>query len=59
MRQFFKIGGEKVQGVTGQIEFEPETGNRIDPPTEIVTVRTDPEANQSWKWFHLRSMQSL
>ncbi|NCJ06131.1 ABC transporter substrate-binding protein [Synechococcales cyanobacterium C] len=59
MRRFFKIGGKKVQGVTGQIEFEPETGNRIDPPTEIVTVKTDPEANQSWKWFHLRSMQSL
>lgn len=54
MRQFFKIQGKGIDGVTGKLRFH-ENGDRISPPTEIVQVAQD-ESSAPWKWKHLKSM---
>jgi branched-chain amino acid transport system substrate-binding protein len=54
MRKFFKVQGKGVQGVTGIIKFH-SNGDRISPPTEIVTIAPDP-ASARWRWKHLKSM---
>ncbi|MBW4597282.1 MAG: hypothetical protein KME46_31400 [Brasilonema angustatum HA4187-MV1] len=54
MDQYYKRQQSAEQGVTGTIKFD-ENGNRIEPPSEIVTVKWNPQ-QQKWKWSHLRSM---
>jgi branched-chain amino acid transport system substrate-binding protein len=48
MNQYFKEKRNQVRGVTGMIEFD-EKGDRINPPTEIVTVRWNAQ-QQKWQW---------
>lgn len=64
MRRLFKVGSEKVRGVTGVIRFK-ENGDRISPPTEIAVVQLKKtlEARQNssepikqWTWVHKRTM---
>ncbi|MBP5972844.1 amino acid ABC transporter substrate-binding protein [Brasilonema sp. CT11] len=54
MDQYYKKQQSAEQGVTGTIKFD-ENGDRIEPPSEIVTVKWNPQ-QQKWKWSHLRSM---
>jgi branched-chain amino acid transport system substrate-binding protein len=48
MNQYFKEQRKQVRGVTGNIQFD-YTGDRINPPTEIVAVKWDAQ-QQQWKW---------
>ena len=54
MDQYFKRQQSAEQGVTGTIKFD-ENGDRIEPPSEIVTVKWNAQ-QQKWQWSHLRSM---
>ncbi len=54
MRQFFKVQGKVINGVTGELRFH-ENGDRVSPPTEIVQVAQD-QTSAAWKWKHLKSM---
>jgi branched-chain amino acid transport system substrate-binding protein len=56
MNQYFKEQHQKIKGVTGNIQFNKEESNRINPPAEIVGVKWD-STQQRWKWSHLKSMQ--
>ncbi|OKH26722.1 hypothetical protein NIES593_01340 [Hydrococcus rivularis NIES-593] len=38
MHQFYKDGSKSIQGITGTIQFD-KNGDRINPPTEILTVQ--------------------
>ncbi|MEA5565476.1 ABC transporter substrate-binding protein [Anabaena sp. UHCC 0399] len=48
MDQYFKYQKRKIRGVTGDIQFE-KTGDRINPPTEIVAVKWN-SPQQKWQW---------
>ncbi|NMG21645.1 hypothetical protein DP116_20225 [Brasilonema bromeliae SPC951] len=48
MNQYFKEKRKHVKGVTGLIQFE-RSGDRLNPPAEIVAVKWD-EEQQKWKW---------
>ncbi|MBD2361591.1 ABC transporter substrate-binding protein [Anabaena minutissima FACHB-250] len=48
MDQYFKYQKRKIRGVTGDIQFE-KTGDRINPPTEIVAVKWNSQ-QQKWQW---------
>ncbi|UKP00019.1 ABC transporter substrate-binding protein [Nostoc sp. UHCC 0870] len=48
MNQYFKHQQKKVRGVTGLIQFE-QTGDRLNPPTEIVAVKWNAQ-QQKWQW---------
>lgn len=54
MDQYFKRQQSAEEGVTGTIQFH-ENGDRIEPPSEIVTVKWNAQ-QQKWKWTHLRSL---
>ncbi len=54
MDQYFKRQQSAKQGVTGIIKFD-ENGDRLEPPSEIVTVKWNGQ-QQKWQWSHLRSM---
>jgi branched-chain amino acid transport system substrate-binding protein len=56
MNQYFKEQQKKIKGVTGDIQFNKEENNRINPPAEIVGVKWD-TTQQRWKWSHIKSMQ--
>ncbi|GAB1539742.1 hypothetical protein NUACC21_24090 [Scytonema sp. NUACC21] len=48
MNQYFKDKRKRVKGVTGFIQFD-SNGDRVNPPTEIVTVKWN-EEQQKWQW---------
>lgn len=56
MHQDLKIQGKAIKGVTGNIQLEPKTGDRVNPPAEVVAVQSVQASNQQpWQWVHLRS----
>jgi ABC-type branched-subunit amino acid transport system substrate-binding protein len=48
MDQYFKEKRRQIKGVTGLIQFAP-SGDRLQPPTEIVSVKWNSE-QQKWQW---------
>ncbi|QYX31821.1 ABC transporter substrate-binding protein [Sphaerospermopsis torques-reginae] len=48
MDQYFKKKRKQVKGVTGLIQFD-QSGDRLDPPAEIVAIKWD-ETQQQWQW---------
>ncbi|MGP1384851.1 MAG: ABC transporter substrate-binding protein [Thainema sp.] len=48
LNHYFRVQKKPLQGVTGAIEFA-DSCDRINPPTEIVTVKPD-AAQQRWIW---------
>jgi branched-chain amino acid transport system substrate-binding protein len=56
MNRYFKEQQKTIKGVTGNIQFNKEENNRINPPVEIVGVRWEAK-QQRWKWSHIKSMQ--
>ena len=48
MNKYFKEQRETIKGVTGEIKFN-ETGDRVEPPTEIAAVKWN-EQQQKWMW---------
>ncbi len=53
LNQYFKDQQKQIQGVTGRIQFH-SNGDRIDPPTEILTVKSSQsfeDQNIRWRWM--------
>lgn len=48
MDKYLKHQRKQIRGVTGNIQFE-QTGDRINPPTEIVTVKWNSQ-QKKWQW---------
>jgi branched-chain amino acid transport system substrate-binding protein len=49
MNRDFQLEKLILQGVTGQISFDPNSGDRLQPPTEIACVKYDSD-RQKWLW---------